>query len=121
MNKGWIVAVIILSSLAQLTCSTKPSAPSANASVQNQDQILAKVREIVASKLELDPKAINVDIPLSKQQAPGDELDAVEIILDLEDEFHIEIKEDETGGTEQLADRLTVRKLADIVAKKPAK
>jgi acyl carrier protein len=114
------VLILIVFVFGQLSCA-KQSQPASNSSAQNQDQILTKVREIVARKLELAPDAINVDIPLSKQKAPGDELDAVEIILDIEDEFHIEIKEEETGGTEQLADRLTVRKLADIVAKKLAK
>ncbi len=84
-------------------------------------QITSKIRDIVAKKLELDPSTIDVDAPLSKQKAPGDELDATEIILDIEDEFHVEIKEEETGGTEQLANRLTVKKLADIVAKKSPK
>ena len=105
----------------QGSCKTSQPQTAAKNPDANHEQITSKIRDIVAKKLELDPSTIDVDAPLSKQNAPGDELDATEIILDIEDEFHIEIKEEETGGTEQLADRLTVKKLADIVAKKSPK
>jgi len=105
----------------QWSCKTSLPQMATNNPDPNHEQITSKIRDIVAKKLELDPSTIDVDAPLSKQKAPGDELDATEIILDIEDEFHIEIKEEETGGTEQLADRLTVKKLADIVAKKSPK
>ena len=105
----------------QWSCKTSQPQTAATNPNANHEQITSKIRDIVAKKLELDPRTIDVDAPLSKQKAPGDELDATEIILDIEDEFHIEIKEEETGGTEQLANRLTVKKLADIVAKKSPK
>jgi acyl carrier protein len=108
--------------LAQFNCAKKPPAPPPPSQAP-QEQIVTKVREIVANKLEVDPKTIDIEAPLSKQKSPADELDAVEIILDLEDAFKIEIKEDEVGGSAPgLPDRLSVKKLADIVAKKtPAK
>jgi acyl carrier protein len=115
--KVLLVCLLIL----QGSCKTSQPQTAAKNPDANHEKITSKIRDIVAKKLELDPSAIDVDAPLSKQKAPGDELDATEIILDIEDEFHIEIKEEETGGTEQLANRLTVKKLADIVAKKSPK
>ena len=115
-----ILAIVLLLAVTQINCSKKPAAAPAQTAPQvNQEETLAKVRSIVAAKLEVDPKAINVDTPLSKQASPADELDAVEIILDVEDAFKIEIKEDEVGGSQPgLPDRLTVRKLTDIVIRK---
>jgi acyl carrier protein len=118
--KHWKLLPACLILVAQFNCASKPPATPANTTSQaTQEQTVTKIREIVANKLEVDPKTIDIDIPLSKQKSPADELDAVEIILDIEDAFKIEIKEDEVGGSAPgLPDRLSVRKLADIVAKK---
>jgi acyl carrier protein len=119
-----ILATALLLAATQFNCAKKPAAAPAPATPQvNPEETLAKVRSIVANKLEVDPKVIDVDAPLSKQTSPADELDAVEIILDIEDAFKIEIKEDEVGGSAPgLPDRLSVRKLTDIVIRKgPAK
>ena len=122
-KKSFLISprVLLVFLIFQLSCKTSQPQIATNNPEPNHEQITSKIRDIVAKKLELDPSTIDVDAPLSKQKAPGDELDATEIILDIEDEFHIEIKEEETGGTEQLANRLTVKKLADIVAKKSPK
>ena len=113
---------MIAALLLAVGCRGKPSTPAASQANQNQnqqqEQILNTVREITAKVLEVDPKTIDVDTPLAKQKAPADEVDATDIILGIEDTFEIEIKEEETGGTEHLADRLTVRKLAELVARK---
>ena len=110
---------LIASVILILGCRNKESAPVASPTPnQSEEQTLNAVREIAARILEVDPQSIDVDTPLSKQKVPADEVDAVDIIIAIEDAFKIEIKEEETGGTEHLADRLTVRKLAELVARK---
>ena len=50
---------------------------------------------------------------MSKQKKEADELDVVEIIMNVEVAFNIEIKDEEVGVTD-----LSVKKLADIVSQK---
>jgi acyl carrier protein len=110
--------------LAQFSCAKKTQAPPPAATPAiTQNQTVETIRKIVANKLEVEPQTIDIEAPLSKQKSPADELDAVEIILDIEDTFKIEVKEDEVGGSAPgLPDRLSVRKLSEIVNKKlPAK
>jgi len=86
------------------------------------EQILSEVRGIVAKQLTLDASAVDVDAPLSKQKVAADELDVVEIIMNVEESFGVEIKDEEISNPEgHLKDDLSVRKLADIVAKKKGK
>jgi acyl carrier protein len=83
------------------------------------EQILNGVRNIVAKQLSLDASAIDVDVSLSKQKVAADELDVVEIIMNIEETFNIEIKDEEVSNpVGQLKDDVSVRKLADIVARK---
>ena len=83
------------------------------------EQILNGIRDIVAKQLSLDAGAVDVDAPLSKQKIAADELDVVEIVMNVEDMFGIEIKDEEFSNPEgHLKDNLSVRNLADIVARK---
>jgi acyl carrier protein len=113
------VSILVLS--PQPSCRPQPASETGSQTAFSQEQIVAKVRKIVAKKLAVDPNAIDVDIPLSKQKQSADELDAVEIILDVEAAFQTEIKEEEVGGTSPgLADRLSVRRLSEIVQQRKA-
>jgi acyl carrier protein len=58
-------------------------------------------------------REVDVDVPLSKQKKSADELDVVEIIMNVEDAFNIEIKDEEVGGRDS-----SVKILADIVSQK---
>jgi acyl carrier protein len=107
------------------------SAPASNAAVvtqqgqsnsdkpRQQQETLARVTKIVAEILNLKPEEVYVNVPLTKQKNPADELDVVEIVMSVEEAFNIEIKDEELGGTlEDATKDLTVTKLVDIVAKK---
>ncbi|MCA1566266.1 MAG: acyl carrier protein [Acidobacteria bacterium] len=75
--------------------------------------------KIVAEILSLKPGEVDVDVPLTKQKNPADELDVVEIVMGVEEAFNIEIKDEELGGTlDDATKELTIRRLVDIVSKK---
>ena len=64
-------------------------------------------------------REVVVDLPLSKQKKAADELDVVEIIMNVEEAFSIEIKDEEVGESlEKISGDLSFKKLADIVIKK---
>lgn len=58
---------------------------------------LEKVKKILADHLEMDEAEINADTTLDELGV--DSLDAVEIVMELEDEFGIEIQFDEIGNS----------------------
>lgn len=85
----------------------------------DNEQLLSGIRNIVAKQLGLEASAVDVDLPLSRQKVAADELDVIEIIMNVEETFGIEIRDEEIIDPEgQLKDDLSVRKLVDIVAKK---
>jgi acyl carrier protein len=102
------------------TSNLKPEGDKPIQSVSSDyEQILSGIRNIVAKQLSLDASAIDVDVALSKQKVAADDLDVVEIIMNIEETFGIEIKDEEVSHPEgHLKDDMSVRKLADIVARK---
>ena len=58
---------------------------------------LEKVKKILADHLEMDEAEINADTTLDELGV--DSIDAVEIVMELEDEFGIEIQSDEIGNS----------------------
>ncbi len=56
--------------------------------------IFEKVREIIADQLNIDAEEITMDTNVTKD-LEADSLDAVEIIVAIEDEYDIEIPEDQ--------------------------
>jgi len=56
--------------------------------------VFEKVREIIADQLNIDADEITLDTNVTKD-LEADSLDAVEIILAIEDEYDIEIPEDQ--------------------------
>ena len=78
-----------------------------------------KITEIVAKQLGIEPGSVDIDLPLSKQKTAADELDVVEIVMNVEKELNVEIKDEEIGGTlGNVIDSLSVRKLVEIVSRK---
>ena len=57
--------------------------------------VFEKVREIIAEQLDVDTEEISLDTSLTRD-LEADSLDAVEIIMAIEDEYSIEIP-DETA------------------------
>ena len=76
-------------------------------------RIVERISGIVGKQLDLNMREVDVDVPLSKQKKAADELDVVEIIMNVEEAFNIEIKDEEVGVKD-----LSVKKLADIVSQK---
>ena len=58
---------------------------------------LEKVKKILADHLEIDENEIDEETTLDDLGV--DSLDAVEIVMELEDEFGIEIQSDEIGNS----------------------
>ena len=65
--------------------------------------VFEKVRDIIASTLKLDPSKVTLEASL-EHDLGADSLDAVEVIMALEDEFDVEIPDREVMNIETLAD-----------------
>jgi len=110
--------------------SPKANAPSGSPAAKatpravpaDRQQLEDRIRELTAGVLGLAPAEVDVAAPLSKQKVAADELDTVEIVLEIEEAFGVEIADEEISGPngELLAD-LSVRKLAEIVGAKAAR
>lgn len=67
--------------------------------------VFEKVKELIVEQLDVDPETVTMDTDFMKD-LEADSLDAVEIILGVEDEYGIEIPD-------EVAENFT--KVADIV------
>ncbi len=56
--------------------------------------VLEKVKEFVVDQLSIDPELVDIDSDLMKD-LEADSLDAVEIIMAVEEEFDIEIPDED--------------------------
>lgn len=94
------------------------SAPARSGRPDDQ-QIVDKIREIVAKQLGVEQRTVDVGAPLSGQKVAADELDVVEIIMSVEEAFGVEIKDEEISGPDGDIDRgLSVNRLAQVVSGK---
>ena len=62
-----------------------------------------KIREIIMEQLSVDEDAVTMDTHLMKD-LEADSLDAVEIIMAIEDEFEIEIPDEDAEKFQSVAD-----------------
>ena len=65
--------------------------------------VFAKVKEIIVSTLKLDPSKVTLEASLESDLG-ADSLDAVEVIMALEDEFGIEISDDAAQAIKTVGD-----------------
>ena len=80
---------------------------------------MERISDIVGKQLDLNVREVDVNVPLSKQKKAADELDVVEIIMNVEEAFGIEIKDEEVGESlEEVSRDLTIKMLADIVSRR---
>ena len=74
-----------------------------------RDEVLGRIREHLATELEVDPAAIT-DATRFREDLEADSLDLVELTVELEDTYAIRIPDEEAAKI------LTVGQAADFVA-----
>lgn len=65
--------------------------------------VFETVKKAIVDELSVDPSKVTLDSKL-KEDLGADSIDAVQIIMDLEDAFGIEIDEDNAGAMETVGD-----------------
>ncbi len=65
--------------------------------------VFETVRKAIVDELSVDPAKVTLESKL-KEDLGADSIDAVQIIMDLEDAFGIEIDEDNAGAMETVGD-----------------
>lgn len=78
--------------------------------MEEEIMVFEQVRDIVAEKLSLNPEDISLESDLQKD-FNADSLDAVEIIMAVEDAFDIEVADDE------LMNIKTIKDIVDYIEK----
>ena len=71
------------------------------------DAILERVRSIIGNHLNVDAQVINMDTTFKELEA--DSLDVVEMVMSLEDEFDIEIPDEQAENIE------TIRQIVEYI------
>ena len=85
----------------------------------DRQELAAKVKDLIVRrlKLEIDPASIQDDAPLFGEGLGLDSIDALELVLGLEQEFGIKVQDEEVGvkafaSVNALCDFIEQKKLA---------
>ena len=65
--------------------------------------VLDKIRDVVVKKFKVQPEKVNVTTRL-REDLNVDSLDAVELIMELEDTFNVKISDDEAQKLKTIGD-----------------
>ncbi len=80
----------------------------------DRDQVLEKVREHLATELEIDPGRIE-DGTRFREDLDADSLDLYELVMELEDTYGVKMSEEEAAGIESVSDAVEF-----VLARQPA-
>lgn len=78
--------------------------------IVDEQQIIEKIKDVVADKLDADRDDITIEASFIEDLS-ADSLDVVELIMGLEDEFGIEISDEQAEGIKTVGD--AVRFISD--------
>lgn len=65
--------------------------------------VLDKIKEILAEQLSVDPDKITMD-SLLEEDLDADSLDAIDIVMSIEDEFRIEVPDEVIADMKSVSD-----------------
>ena len=65
--------------------------------------VFDQIKEIIVKELQVDPEKVTPEASL-KNDLGADSLDAVEIIMDIEDEFDVQIADDQADSIQTVGD-----------------